>query len=81
MEKLPQLMINVPLNKALSALAWDKLNLEIKAVESKLKDSGRVLIRASGTEPLIRVMVEGQDHAKVQEYTEYLAGQVKILAV
>ncbi|MDF2529439.1 MAG: hypothetical protein K0Q57_319, partial [Gammaproteobacteria bacterium] len=28
-----------------------------------------------------RVMVEGQDHAKVQEYTEYLAGQVKILAV
>jgi phosphoglucosamine mutase len=80
MEKFPQLMINVPLSKAFPPSAWDKLNAEIKAIEAKLKDSGRVLIRASGTEPLIRVMVEGQDQAKVQEYTEYLAEQVKVLA-
>ncbi|MDF2939837.1 MAG: glmM [Gammaproteobacteria bacterium] len=80
MEKFPQIVINVPLKKALAQSDWDKLNSEIKVVEAKLQDTGRVLIRASGTEPLIRVMVEGQDHDKVQEYTEYLAEKVKILA-
>jgi len=79
MKKFPQVMINVPLKSKLSETAWDKLNQEIKGVEDKLRDTGRVLIRASGTEPLIRVMVEGQDELEVQEYTEHLAEKVRQL--
>ncbi|MDH3635328.1 MAG: phosphoglucosamine mutase [Gammaproteobacteria bacterium] len=77
MEIYPQTMINVPISKTLdlenSALIQDAL----KSAESALGDSGRVLLRASGTEPLIRVMVEGQDQAEVEKIAAILAEAVK----
>ncbi|MDO8954061.1 MAG: phosphoglucosamine mutase [Gammaproteobacteria bacterium] len=79
MEKFPQVMVNVPTKKTLSEADWLTLNNEVKTIEAKLKDTGRVLLRVSGTEPLIRVMVEGQNQAEVQEYAEYLAGHVRKL--
>ena len=45
----------------------------VKGVESELADRGRVLLRPSGTEPLIRVMVEGQDEAEVDKLASQLA--------
>ena len=42
-------------------------------MEQKLGDSGRVLVRASGTEPLIRVMLEGQDTKEIDTYAVYIA--------
>ena len=49
----------------------------MSAAEQKLGDSGRVLLRPSGTEPLVRVMVEGRDAGEIQLLAEGLADQVK----
>jgi phosphoglucosamine mutase len=55
----------------------DKVKAAVTDAEQKLADKGRVLLRASGTEPLIRVMVEGEDVALVKECAEELAEVVK----
>jgi len=49
----------------------------VKEVEADLDGSGRVLLRPSGTEPLIRVMVEGRDGAKVRRCAERIAAAVR----
>ena len=49
----------------------------IADVESTLGDQGRVLVRASGTEPLIRVMVEGQNEQEVQTHAESIASAIR----
>jgi phosphoglucosamine mutase len=73
----PQRLINVPVSKG---FAW-KDNTAIastcRAVEASMAGQGRVLLRASGTEPLLRVMVEGQDAARVTEAAETLAAAVR----
>ena len=46
---------------------------EIKALEDEFKESGRVLIRPSGTEPFVRVMIEGPSQALVEQKAKYLA--------
>ena len=55
----------------------EALASETKRIEAELGDSGRVLIRASGTEPLLRVMVEGQDAAEVGRLAQRLAQVVE----
>jgi phosphoglucosamine mutase len=52
----------------------------VAAAESELADKGRVVLRASGTEPVIRVMVEGQDEAQVVALAERLASIVAAAA-
>ena len=52
----------------------------VAAAEARLKDSGRVVLRPSGTEPLIRVMVEGRDESVVRAEAEGLAAVVKAAA-
>lgn len=69
----PQVMINVEIQKDLNKAHWDKINGEVTKVEQSLKNKGRVLVRASGTEPLIRVMVEGEDATQVKKYAQTLA--------
>ena len=73
---LPQVMINVRTASAFD-LADEVLQREVARVESELGDAGRVLLRASGTEPLIRVMVEGRDGQQVQSLCEQLAACVE----
>ena len=73
----PQRLINVPVSKG---FAW-KDNTAIastcREVEASMAGQGRVLLRASGTEPLLRVMVEGQDAARVTDAAETLAAAVR----
>ena len=80
MHKCPQVLINVRYQRGTaSPLADPGLQAAVSAAESRLGDSGRVLLRLSGTEPLIRVMVEGQDATQVQAEAEALASEVRAL--
>ena len=79
MTKLPQVLINVRLNSGCpdSILAKDSVKQAVLTAEEVLGDKGRVLLRKSGTEPLIRVMVESTDIALTQQQAEYIAQAVK----
>lgn len=78
MQKLPQVLVNVKFAKGSAPLENQHVKHEIAAVEAELGHQGRVLIRKSGTEPLIRVMVEGKDALQVQAYAERIATAVKL---
>jgi phosphoglucosamine mutase len=77
--KLPQSMINVKIdnNENVAVLQQAAIRTAVNDAESQLGAHGRVLLRPSGTEPLIRVMVEGESREEVQRLAERLAGVVK----
>ncbi len=77
MQKYPQVLVNVKTAKKMTTEAEASIQKAVKAVEDKLGAKGRVLLRASGTEPLIRVMVEGEDATAVENYAQQLAEDVK----
>ena len=77
MRKYPQILLNVKVSKKVNLKDNEAIQNAIKSVEKALGDQGRVLLRASGTEPLIRVMVEGADEAKVKKYAHSLVDDVK----
>jgi len=69
----PQTLINVKLKPGFDWQAHQPLWDATRNAEAELGDSGRVLIRASGTEPLVRVMVEAQDAVQARECAERIA--------
>ena len=69
----PQVLINVVTSKKIDLENNKSIQDAIKNVESKLNDKGRVLLRPSGTEPKIRVMVEGEDFKEVKAAAELIA--------
>ena len=77
MRKLPQAMVNVRIENpggiATNALVDDA----IRGIEARLNGRGRVVIRPSGTEPVVRVMVEGEDADEVNEQAASLAAVVE----
>jgi len=75
MSKLPQVLANARIKEEKKAMLPDDdaIQKEIKAIESKFMENGRVLIRASGTEPLIRVMIEGPDQPAIERDAYRLA--------
>lgn len=77
MIKMPQVLINVPISQSYDLNENSALQSAIAKAEKKIGDSGRVLIRPSGTEPVIRVMVEGKDPALVNDLAQELAEVVK----
>lgn len=76
----PQELINVRINNAKACMDEPSLIEATKQVEQELAGKGRVLLRPSGTEPLLRVMVEGEDGALVRACAEKLADVVRSLA-
>ena len=75
MTKFPQVMINVPANSA-KVMENNAVQSAVRDVDAVLGDKGRVLLRPSGTEPLIRVMVEGEDAPQVKRLAVQLAAVV-----
>ena len=77
MTKTPQVMINVPIYQQPFVLAnYPRIQSAVHQVESDLMDCGRVLLRPSGTEPLVRVMVEGGCEEQVRRLAQSLADEV-----
>jgi phosphoglucosamine mutase len=79
MPKFPQTMINVRVDSK-PDLDSPAVQSAVSAVEQTLGDKGRVVLRASGTEPVIRVMIEGEDDAQVEQLASQLADAVRAAA-
>ncbi|MFH1540702.1 MAG: phosphoglucosamine mutase [Elusimicrobiota bacterium] len=76
MKKCPQVLLNVKVDVSLKKIPISEnknLSNVIKSVEEKLNSSGRVLVRYSGTEPLLRIMVEGPDDKIISQYAQEIA--------
>jgi len=80
LQKLPQVMLNVRAEGAREALTGEAVRHALAEVERTLHGRGRVVLRASGTEPLVRVTIEGADAAEVQQLAGWLADAVKSAA-
>lgn len=78
-EKMPQVMVNVKVPNDLKhqLLRHSEIADQVKWVESKYEGRGRVLIRPSGTEPLVRIMIEGKDHCEIQKDADLLASFIE----
>jgi phosphoglucosamine mutase len=76
MSKYPQCMVNVPVASKIDPGDFPLISKAVELAEQELADKGRVLLRPSGTEPLIRVMVEGQDAAQVESLAHRIADVV-----
>lgn len=77
MTKLPQRMINVRMPQKVNTNEIEAINIAVSTAEEELGERGRVLLRPSGTEPVVRVMVEGEDAGEVNSLCETLAADVE----
>lgn len=73
----PQVLINVPVSKDFDFRESPQVQARLAEAEQELDGAGRVLLRASGTEPLLRVMVEGKSGQKVRHWAEAIADTVR----
>jgi phosphoglucosamine mutase len=80
LHKMPQIMINVRADGAREALGSEAVRAALAEAEQTLAGRGRVVLRASGTEPLVRVTIEAADEGEVRQLAEQLAGVVKSAA-
>lgn len=79
MESYPQRLINVRLARQVDVMSRSEVQEAVREAERELNGGGRVLLRPSGTEPLLRVMVEGRDETQVERLSERLADIVREL--
>jgi phosphoglucosamine mutase len=78
--RLPQVLINVPVSDRLAVAESDAVADAVNAVEQELGDAGRVLLRPSGTEQLVRVMVEAPTQEEADKVAQRLADVVAAVA-
>lgn len=77
--EFPQILVNVKVNEDKKTIYKEDLDIVnlIKKYESQLSDSGRILVRESGTEDLIRIMVEGEDEDSIRKISEDISNLIK----
>ncbi len=80
MEKYPQTLVNVRIKEKVDLHDNSEIQKAVEQAEQQMGSRGRVLLRASGTEPLIRVMVEAEDRAETKELAEMIASVVSKVA-
>jgi phosphoglucosamine mutase len=76
-KEFPQLLWNVKVSKRVEFSQVKDILDTMKDIESSLGDSGRINVRYSGTEPLVRIMVEGQDHDEIESYAQQMADVIQ----
>ena len=76
-KKLPQVIHNVKIREKRPLDSMKEVTKTIADIESKLQDTGRVLIRYSGTENVVRVMLEGEDERKINEWSQEICAQIQ----
>ena len=79
MEQYPQILINV---RVKDKHGWEEkaeIRQAIDAAQKELGDAGRILVRASGTENLLRVMVEGKQQEQIERLANQIADVVKVV--
>lgn len=77
LHKFPQVLVNVKIADHTDWSAKSRIQESLKKIENELGNTGRVLLRKSGTEPLVRVMVEGEDAERVNQLANQLAAVVE----
>ena len=77
MTKYPQTLVNVRIKEKIDLAQNTEIQKAVKAAEKQMGERGRVLLRASGTEPLIRVMVEAEEESETSELAHKIADVVK----
>jgi phosphoglucosamine mutase len=77
MEPLPQVLYNVEVKEKKELSEFPEIEGRIKKIEKSLGNSGRILIRYSGTEPLLRIMIEGEDETKLHGFAQDLVQLVR----
>jgi phosphoglucosamine mutase len=73
MKEMPQILVNVKVKERKNLEDIKGYNEELKLIETKLKGEGRVLVRYSGTENVLRILVEGPERKQIAQYAEVLA--------
>ena len=76
-QRYPQVLVNVAVKEKRPFGEVDQIQNLVKETESQLGNGGRLLLRYSGTEPLARVMIEGQDQARIEGYARNLAEMIQ----
>lgn len=77
MTKYPQYLVNVPIDRQVDVATLTSVQDAVQQAEAELGEAGRVLLRTSGTEPMVRVMVEGRDEGQVERLANALADTVQ----
>jgi phosphoglucosamine mutase len=77
MHSTPQVLLGVNVSHKPDLESLPVLQQAIQDKERQMNGAGRILVRYSGTEPLLRIMVEGQDHTAIQKIAEDLVSVVK----
>ena len=77
MRRYPQVLVNVPVRDREGLADAAEVWAAVGAAEASLGEEGRVLVRASGTEPLVRVMVEAESERLATEHADAVAAAVK----
>ena len=79
MHLLPQVLINLKTDRAALLVNHPEVQSVVSAMDARLAGEGRVLLRPSGTEPLLRVMVEGDNLTDVQTKAQQLSGEIQAI--
>ena len=77
MKKYPQLLVNVKVRERIPLEQIPEVTETVRAIEKELGSNGRILLRYSGTEPKIRLLIEGRDNARINERADRIAELIK----